>query len=371
MMWMKRVRFWVGVALLVFSAIIWLAFVDLTIENPQDAGWNILTAALITVIPIILGINCVKRSKEAKAQLSDIDGISEPGTRTALEIQRPNSLIQDSGSEVEKKMPLWFRVVAWVELLCGILLLSVGLAGLPVGEMQDPGDMWFMVGFGVFFVLLGIWMVGMTTKVVFNKPYGHITITRGYVPIFLVSKRKKRISREEAKSVFVRSRERWVSTGPTASGGYATFYETKVITSSGKELKLYGGGTNRGVADYLAKRILDFAQDVDVEMPRQKLNDTRQVKSRSGAKFSMRVEEAFQATFASGVLGMVIGGTLEQGTIRSGDWVEIRGYLGTKRAKVFEVDTLTGSGVVGEKVRLLIEGVTDNDVMLGDILERL
>ena len=53
------------------------------------------------------------------------------------------------------------------------------------------------------------------------------------------------------------------------------------------------------------------------------------------------------------------------------DEVEIGGYRGTKRAKVFEVDTTTGSGVAGEKVRLLIEALTEDDVKRGDIVERI
>ena len=51
--------------------------------------------------------------------------------------------------------------------------------------------------------------------------------------------------------------------------------------------------------------------------------------------------------------------------------MEIRGYRGTKRAKVFEVDTPMGSGAAGEKVRLLIEALTEDDVKRGDIVERI
>jgi len=62
---------------------------------------------------------------------------------------------------------------------------------------------------------------------------------------------------------------------------------------------------------------------------------------------------------------------VEQGTIRSGDWVDIKGYQRTKRAKVFEVDNTLGSADAGGKVRLLIEDLIDTDVGLGDIVERV
>ena len=85
----------------------------------------------------------------------------------------------------------------------------------------------------------------------------------------------------------------------------------------------------------------------------------------------MRVDEAFRATFATGALGMVVGGRVEQGAITNGDDVEIRGRGRRKKAKVFEVDTLEGSGAQGERVRLLVEDVTEDDVKWGDIVERV
>lgn len=236
-----------------------------------------------------------------------------------------------------------------------ILLFGVGLGAI-IWEGANT-DLWIPGLIGLLLSLVGIWMVGMTTKAAFNQLLGHITIARGHVPLFLWFLRTKRISREEARSVFVDSIQRWVYSGGT-TGGRVTVYAVKVITSLGKKPTLYDGGNSRGAADYLAKRILDFAQETEVEL-------------RSGVKFSMRVEEAFQATFTSGALGMVVGGTVEQGTIRNEDEVEIRGYQGTKRAKVFEVDTLKGSAAPDERVRLLIEDLTEDDVKLGDIVERV
>jgi len=162
--------------------------------------------------------------------------------------------------------------------------------------------------------------------------------------------RTKRISKEEARSVFIGSEQEKYA-------GFMTGYEVMVTMSSGKEVKLYDDW-NSDRADYLAKRIMDFAQEAEVELS-------------PGAKFSMRVEEVFRALFASGTLGMVVGGRVEQGTIRNGDEVEVRGRGRSRRAKVFEVDTLTGSGAAGERVQLLIEDLTEDDIRWGDIVERV
>lgn len=272
-------------------------------------------------------------------------------------------ITKDTQSEVVVKKPLWLRALAWLIVILGIMFLIAGLAQLVLfGSM--------MVGFGLLFALLGTFLITESTKVNFNKPPGHVTVTLGNYPLFFWVPRTKVISREEAKSVFVYPVEGTFTDafGNSARKTYA--YRVKVVVSSGKEVTLHDDG-RADVANHLAKRILDFAQEADGEAYRQKLDETSQVKSSPSAKFSMRVEYAFQATFATGALGMVVEGSVEQGTIQSGDEVEIRGYRGTKRAKVFQVDTATGSAAAGEKVRLLIEDLTEGDVMLGDIVERV
>jgi len=353
---------WTGIILLVAAAIGLL--VCLLADFEEVGEWAL--ALLFLVCPFLIsGIYCLRRGMKALAlekQLSselayEGQGGVKPSTFSEVKgFAMRKVIVQESPtvSKIVVKMPVWFRVVAWFELLFGVPLFLVGLGAI-IAEGTDT-DLWIPGLFGLLFIMLGIWMLGVTTKVTFNKSLGDINIARGHVPLFLWFLRTKCISREEARSAFSHSVQQWVSTGST-SGGTATFYETKVIMSSGKELKLYGGGTNQDVAAYLAKRILDFAQEVEV-------------KSSPDAKFSMRVEEAFQATFASGALGMVVEGTVEQGTIRDGDEVEIRGYRGTKRAKVFEIDAPEGFAA-GDNIRLLIEDLTERDVMLGDIVERV
>ena len=101
----------------------------------------------------------------------------------------------------------------------------------------------------------------------------------------------------------------------------------------------------------------------------QKLDEIREIKAKSRLKFSMRVDEAFPATFITGAQGMVVRGRVKQGTIRIGDEVEIRGLGRTRRAKVFEVDSLKGFGIPSERVPLLIEDLTKDDVKPGDKVE--
>jgi len=161
---------------------------------------------------------------------------------------------KDTPSEIIIKMPWWFRVIAWAELLLGAGFFTGYLPAI----LADPNSETLIpAGFGLLFILLGIWMVGMTTKVTFNQPPGYMTVTRGHIPVFLWFLRTRVvISREEARSVVVGSVQRSVG----EYGGTKTAYDVMVVTTSGKEVKLYDGGWKRDKADYLAKRILEFSQ---------------------------------------------------------------------------------------------------------------
>ena len=273
---------------------------------------------------------------------------------------------KETQSEVFIKKPIWWRALVWSFLGLAMMFFIAGLVQ-SLTEV-DPAYL-IMAGIGLLFTLLGISFVRMHTKVNFNKPPGYMTVVRGNYPSFLRSLRTRVISREEAKSVFVYPVQ---STGTNMLGTVYTHifsYRVNVVMLSGKEVTLYDE-RRADVANHLAKRILGWAIG-DSEASRQKLDRSRLVKSSPGAKFSMRVEGAFQATFTSGALGMVVGGTVEQGTIRNGDEVEVRGYRSTKRAKVFEVDTPMGSAAQGERIQLLIEDLTEDDVRWGDIVERV
>jgi len=341
--------FWVGVTLLTSSILFWLILIWGVAANSEDIGDTVLAGVIFTAIPIGIGIYGIRRGR--RAQAVEVQRVPEPAAKPVQETQQSDSLVKGSKSQIVIKMPWWFRVFSWPILLVGMLVLLWGLAGILAGAAEA----FWISGIGLLVVLFGIWMVSMTTKVIFGQPPGYMTVTRGHIPLFLWFLRTRVISKEEARTAFVRTflRNTW-----DRWGGMATAYELRVVTRSGKEVKLYDGGWKGNKAGYLAKRILDFAQEAEVEVS-------------LGAKFSMRVDEVFQATLSTGALGMVVEGTVEHGTIRNGDDVQIRGRGRTRNAKVFEVDTLKGSGAQGERVRLLIEDLTENDVKVGDLVEKV
>ncbi len=160
---------------------------------------------------------------------------------------------KDSQSEIVIKMPWWFRVIAWGELLLGFPFF---IGYLPASLADPNSETLIPAGFGLLFILLGIWMAGMTTKVTFDKPPGYITVSRGHCPLFLWFLRTKRISREEAKSAFACVIDHWWDEH--------SHHEVRVVASSGKEVKLLDGGRYQDVANYLAKRIEDWAKEAVV-----------------------------------------------------------------------------------------------------------
>jgi len=106
----------------------------------------------------------------------------------------------------------------------------------------------------------------------------------------------------------------------------------------------------------------------DKEQYRQKLDEVSEIKAKSRLKFSMQVREVSGATFETGATGVLIEGRVEQGIVRNGDEVEIKGRGATRRAKV-EVDDPKGFAVSGEKVLLFVEDLTDNDISEVDVVE--
>jgi len=126
-----------------------------------------------------------------------------------------------------------------------------------------------------------------------------------------------------------------------------------------------------GITIYVAKRVLDYAKAADSKEHGQWLDEGDQPRLGLDARFSMRVEEAFPAAFVTGETGVVVEGIVGQGSIQKGDALEILGIGYRKKARVFDVDTCTGYGGIGEKIRLLIEGVTAHDVWPGDMVVRV
>ena len=100
----------------------------------------------------------------------------------------------------------------------------------------------------------------------------------------------------------------------------------------------------------------------------ERLNEIREIKSKSHLKFSMQVREVHGATFETGATGVFIEGRVEQGIVRNGDEVEIKRRGVTRKVKV-EVDDTKGFAVPGEEVYFLIEDLSGDDISKGDVVE--
>ena len=254
--------FWVGVTLLNSSILFWIILLWGIVANSEDIGDTILTGVFFTAIPIGIGIYGIKRGR--KAPDVDVQWVQE-SAYTRQPTVKPSTFKEVKGfvgrkvfvrethtsNTIVVKRSVWSRIVAWFLLLFGVLMFAfygvVSLDGVNT-------DTLIPAGFGFLFIVLGIWLLGLTARVTLNKSLGHITVERVFVPLFLWFLRTKHISRDEARSVFVDSIEK---SDEYTSG---TVYAVKVIMSSGKKATLYDGGFKSDVAVYLAKRILDFTE---------------------------------------------------------------------------------------------------------------
>ena len=84
----------------------------------------------------------------------------------------------------------------------------------------------------------------------------------------------------------------------------------------------------------------------------EKLEEVGELQGEGDLKFSMEGENTRLVSFPGGKKGVVVDGTIEQGTIRDGDEVLIGGHQGT----IYEVKAPKGKGfaVAGQKVTLAI-----------------
>ena len=113
----RRAWFWVGVGLLSLSALWWLVLILVVIIGHEDAFDTFLRGVVITIIPIGIGIYGIRRGR--KAQAVEVQPGSEPVAKPFQETLRSDSLVKDTESKIVIKMPWWFRVIAWGELLIG------------------------------------------------------------------------------------------------------------------------------------------------------------------------------------------------------------------------------------------------------------
>ena len=104
--------------------------------------------------------------------------------------------------------PDWVvTTTGWFFLMAGLGSLAFTISevwALPLidervgSKIPDPLGCLLGGGLTIAFFLLGIWLVGMTTKIVSDKDSQYLTITRGKIPMFLPDSRIKRIKKAHA-----------------------------------------------------------------------------------------------------------------------------------------------------------------------------
>ena len=137
----RRAWFWVGVTLLVISALWWL----ILILASEDIGDTILAGVVTTVVPIGIGIYCLRRG----SRLRPVEGTSSEQTFATHDIETMDMDRQRIATkrpvvgeaDVVKPERLKVMIAVFVLGVCGvvfvlmgILLLSQGVSGLGVQE---------------------------------------------------------------------------------------------------------------------------------------------------------------------------------------------------------------------------------------------
>ena len=119
------------------------------------------------------------------------------------------------------------RLLGWVMTLAAPSLLSVLVFRVVSGEGGIGATVLILIV--PILAAAGIWLAGLTTTVTFSSYSDSMTVTRGYVPLFVWWQRTKNISRETARTVRITTREYSESTE----------YRVEVVTGPGKTLFLF------------------------------------------------------------------------------------------------------------------------------------
>ena len=115
-------------------------------------------------------------------------------------------------------------------------------------------------GLGGWLHELDSWSLSFNRKIIFSKPSGYINMTWRLIGLL---KRTVRISRGQARRVFVDSEHQGSSydLGVVLEG--VTVYRVKARARSGKrsrQLTIYNAGSDNEIAHYLARRIREFGE---------------------------------------------------------------------------------------------------------------
>ena len=132
-------------------------------------------------------------------------------------------------------------LLGWIILVAALVIISVSVFKLAFGEKEIGAAV--LIPFVSSFALMGIWLAGLTTTVTFDRYAESMTVTRGYVPIYIWWQRTKSISRDTARTVHVTTREYAESTE----------YRVEVDTESGKTLMLFRDARPDDANDLVAR----------------------------------------------------------------------------------------------------------------------
>ena len=149
---------------------------------------------------------------------------------------------QDTDPRIELKKR-WALLIGWILLLAAPVLLAILLFKIAIGE--DELGATFLLAVVPLLALVGVFLAGLTTNVTFHTYTDPVTVTRGFIPLFMWWRRTKCISRETARTAIVTSVD---------GGDSGTLYRVEVITAEGDAFVLFAG-TNSETADDLAIKI--------------------------------------------------------------------------------------------------------------------
>ena len=107
--WKRRVWFWVGVTLLSISALWWFIIVIIIAEEPEEAAGIIAFGLILSVIPIAIGVYCVRRGRKASAvgtqQGSESIYVSQSAVTATQETRQNPELTYASQPAVKPSQP--------------------------------------------------------------------------------------------------------------------------------------------------------------------------------------------------------------------------------------------------------------------------
>ena len=138
-------------------------------------------------------------------------------------------------------------LIGRILLLAAPLLLAILLFKIAAGEEELVATL--LLAVVPFLALLGTYLAGLTTTVIFHRYTDSMTVTRGHIPLFLFWwKRTKCVSRETARTAIVTA---------VTSEESDTIYRVEVITPEGDAFILLMD-TNSETADDLALKIREW-----------------------------------------------------------------------------------------------------------------